>query len=104
MRAIIDVGALAIIGLLISQQGNHADMKKNIATSDKTVMTPSGPRPQSDVHNIAPGHVLDSSGGRLRELDEDGNVVADYGPVPSTKTKGPVMPRPAGSTEPKSGR
>ena len=61
-----------------------ADMDDGDDTvAKKQVLTPGGFRPQTQVHNIAPGHVLDSSGGRLRELDAAGNVVADFGPVPA---------------------
>jgi len=34
-----------------------------------------GPRPAHRVHEVKPGHVIDQSGGRLRVLDEAGNVV-----------------------------
>ena len=70
------------------------------AAIEKQVLTPGGPRPPSQVHQIAPGHVLDSSGGRLRELDADGNVVADFGPVPTEKHSGrPALPGKPGSPE-----
>jgi hypothetical protein len=45
------------------------------------VITPGGPRPADRVHEVKPGHVIDQSGGRLRVLDEAGNVVNDYGLV-----------------------
>ncbi len=70
------------------------------AAIEKQVLTPGGPRPPSQVHQIAPGHVLDASGGRLRELDADGHVVADFGPVPTEKHSGrPTLPGKRGSPE-----
>ncbi len=55
---------------------------------DTTVITPAGPRKASLVHKVAPGNTIDESGGRLRERDADGNVVADYGPVGSAQVDG----------------
>ena len=49
------------------------------ALSDPSVITPGGPRPQSAVHEVPPGHVIDGEDGRLRERDAGGRVVADYG-------------------------
>lgn len=67
---------------------------------ENQVLTPGGPRPASQVHQIAPGHVLDASGGRLRELDANGNVVADFGPAPTEKQSGrPVLPGKPGAPE-----
>ena len=48
---------------------------------DKSVLTPAGPRPKSRVHKLAPGHRLEIRDGRLCELDSDGNLYADHGPV-----------------------
>jgi hypothetical protein len=54
--------------------------------AEELVITPGGPRPKSLVHRIAPGTVLDGSGGRLRNLGPSGEVLADFGVMP-------VLPR-----------
>jgi hypothetical protein len=72
--------------------------------TEKRALTPGGFRPKSQVHKVAPGHILDASGGRLRELDADGNVIADFGPAPHAKPTGPVIPRNSGTAAPKKSR
>jgi hypothetical protein len=85
--------------------GHRTLQQRSVTMGEKTteknqVLTPGGPRPPSQVHEIAPGHVLDSSGGRLRELDANGNVVADFGPVPTEKGSGrPALPGKPGAPE-----
>jgi hypothetical protein len=82
-----------------------ADTQKESGTmAEKRVLTPGGFRPESKVHKIAPGHVLDASGGRLRELDADGNVIADFGPAPAAASVGPGIPGTAGTAAPKKSR
>jgi hypothetical protein len=72
--------------------------KGNDSVTRKQSLTPGGFRPESQVHKIAPGNVLDASGGRLRELDSDGNVVADFGPAPVATPPRDVVP---GASAPK---
>src|ERR1051326_7491163 len=92
---------LAPILLLLASLSHAADtvraeplaVQKGDRVVSKKVLTPGGYRPESQVHKIAPGHVLDSSGGRLRELDAEGNVVADFGPAPGGRArKGQACP------------
>jgi hypothetical protein len=49
--------------------------------SDDQVFTPAGPRPQSQVREIAAGHYIDGSTGNLVEHDASGKIVKDHGPI-----------------------
>jgi hypothetical protein len=51
------------------------------------VITPGGPRPADQVHEVKPGNVVDRHGGHLRVLDQKGEVVADLGPVRERRTR-----------------
>jgi hypothetical protein len=113
MRAVMAPGRLHTIlllsGLLARQLAvalaMPADTHDGSGTmTEKPVLTPGGLRPESEVHKIAPGHVLDASGGRLRELDADGNIIADYGPMTPEKAKGLTQPGSAPTTEPEESR
>jgi hypothetical protein len=55
--------------------------------------TPGGFLPADRVHRVEPGHVIDHSGGRSRQLDPDGRVVADYGELAEPTGRGPLMPQ-----------
>jgi hypothetical protein len=105
MRAIMAprrLRSILLLSGLVAQQfvgsAMAADIHNGEDTVTKKVLTPGGFRTQAQVHEIAPGHVLDSSGGRLRELDAAGNVVADFGPAPAGS------PQDAGSPPPKKSR
>jgi hypothetical protein len=109
-RTIVAPGRLRSILLvsgLVTQQFDFssaiaADASNgNDTVTRKQSLTPGGFRPESEVHKIAPGNVLDASGGRLRELDADGNVVADFGPAPVATAPRAVTP---GATAPKKRR
>ena len=71
--------------------------------SEKRALTPGGFRPKSKVHEVAPGHVLDASSGRLRELDAGGNVIADFGPVALPESKGRIERGNTKTARPKKG-
>jgi len=45
------------------------------------------------VHQVEAGHVLDSTGGAIRILDQARKLVADYGPLPVKAGLEPLMPR-----------
>ena len=60
--------------------------------ADQLVITPGGFRPNSMVHEIAPGHVLDTSGDRIREMDRTGKLVTDHGPLTRRPGNKPLMP------------
>jgi hypothetical protein len=94
---------ISLVAVLVTQQFDTASMMAadtqngGGSMAKKQSLTPGGFRPESEVHQVAPGHVLDASGGRLRELDADGNVVADFGPTPVTAPNtgpGPVSGKP----------
>jgi repeat uncharacterized protein DUF346 len=59
---------------------------------DQLVITPGGYRPQSMVHLLETGSVVDCSGGRLRKVDRVGRVLTDYGAVETTISDRPLMP------------
>ena len=88
-RALLASGLLTqqihIAPVIAAETNNGGDVM-----TEKQVLTPGGLRPDSQVHEIAPGHVLDSSGGRLRELDADGHVVAEFGPAPDATPSDPA--------------
>jgi len=61
--------------------------------ADDLVLTPGGYRPQSTVHLIEPGHILDASGGVLQKrLAATGEVVESFGPVPVRPGNEPLHP------------
>ena len=107
-RAIMTAGRLRTILLVwgfVVQQFHFASaiaadaFNGNDSVTKKQSLTPGGFRPESEVHKIAPGNVLDASGGRLRELDADGNVVADFGPAPVATPPRAVTPRASDPTK-----
>jgi hypothetical protein len=55
------------------------------------VVTPGGARPRSLVHHVAPEHVLDEGGGRLRMLDAAGAVKLDLDALPRRPGPGPLL-------------
>jgi hypothetical protein len=59
--------------------------------AENLIVTPGGYRPASKIHLIRTGHVLDGSGGGLRELDATGKIVNDFGPHPLRRGT-PLMP------------
>src|SRR5262245_36934737 len=60
---------------------------------EKLVITPGGYRPQSKVHRIERGHVLEQSDGHLRAVDaKTGKLIKDFGPVRSAPDE--VLPSP----------
>lgn len=56
------------------------------------VLTPGGLRSSSLVHKIEAGTVLDGSTGSIRNLDADGNVLADFGVIAAKPEGAPLMP------------
>ncbi len=60
--------------------------------SEKTVITPGGPRDRSLTHKVPPGHSLREIGGRMQELDGSGQVVADYGSAVADQERGAETP------------
>ena len=70
----------------LEQQEGNANMAEDL------VLTPGGYRPRSVVHVIEPGHVVDGAAGRLRELDSSGQVLADFGLIPSFPSNTPLLP------------
>ena len=64
----------------------------NSQLSPILVVTPGGYRPQSQVHYIEPGHIVDCSAGAMKKFDSNGRTVADLG-TPTTRASGtPLMP------------
>lgn len=61
--------------------------------SDALVLTPGGYRPKEQVHLVEPNRVLRLVGGRLKELDAEGKVVADHGLLAARPPGLPLMPR-----------
>lgn len=47
--------------------------------SEELVITPGGVRPKSQVHSIAPGHILKVTDNRIQELDSSGRILNDLG-------------------------
>jgi hypothetical protein len=60
--------------------------------ADEQVLTPGGLRPQSQVHLIEPGAILDGTGGQHRMLDKTGKVLADFGTIAAKPAGRPLMP------------
>jgi len=60
--------------------------------ADDNVLTPGGLRPRTLVFHIEPGAILDGDGGRLRKLRPSGEVLYDFGIMPSRPPGRPVMP------------
>jgi len=60
--------------------------------SEEYVITPGGFRPKSTVHQIASEHILDATGGRIRELDPAGKTVNDFGEFSTKLGDKPLMP------------
>src|SRR5215472_16474296 len=60
--------------------------------ADDHVLTPGGLRPRSLVFHVEPGAILDGGGGRLRKLHPSGQVLQDFGVMPSRPPGRPVMP------------
>jgi hypothetical protein len=63
------------------------------ALSGDLVLTPGGYRDRSLVHLIQPGDSISHLGGRLQKVDKLGNVVADFGALPTRPPGLPLMPR-----------
>jgi hypothetical protein len=59
---------------------------------EELLVTPGGARPRSVVHEIAPGHVLDGTDGRLRHLHPSGDLLSDFGELDARPEDEPLMP------------
>jgi hypothetical protein len=60
--------------------------------ADQLVLTPGGFRPQSMVHLIDPGHIVDQTANRLLHLDVFRNVLEDFGTLSLRPASRPLMP------------
>jgi hypothetical protein len=60
--------------------------------SNNLVLTPGGYKSADLVHHAAAGTVIDASGGRLRQLSSDGEVLADHGRLVVRAAGRPLQP------------
>jgi hypothetical protein len=74
------------------ERGSVMTTTRESSTPDGMVLTPGGLRSSSAVHKIDAGTVLDAAAGSIRQLDDKGSLLADFGVVEAKAQGVPLMP------------
>ena len=69
-----------------------AEVCVGLEDTEELIVTPGGASHPSLVHHIPPGTTLDVTDMKLRHLDTDGQVLADFGALRSRPEGKPLMP------------